>query len=65
MERGEKAAVAYEAPHEEVDLTECGILSCRPSLIQQFANIKVVILLYKIRYFDDLSSWPQYMAEKR
>lgn len=45
VDRGEKTVMTYEPPLDVQRLKECGILTCRPSFLQKFANIKVFVLL--------------------
>ncbi|KAK6619639.1 hypothetical protein RUM43_012396 [Polyplax serrata] len=45
IDRGEKNIVTYEPPIDAQQVKECGILSCRPSFLQKYANIKVFVLL--------------------
>lgn len=42
IDRGEKNIVTYEPPIDAQQVKECGILSCRPSFLQKYANIKVI-----------------------
>ncbi|EEB20444.1 organic anion transporter, putative [Pediculus humanus corporis] len=45
VDRGEKNIVTYEPPIDVQQLKDCGILSCRPSFLQKYANIKVFVML--------------------